>query len=191
MSDWIVLTTKPRFTMTLAETLREDGLEVWTPIESYVFRVPRMNAKRTIRRAGAPGYIFARVIHKDELETLAAMPVKPRRIVAGENKPAHAPFRLFRDDGKIITIADCALDEMRTWEAKRTPKRVADYAFPRNERVRVKEGPGSGKRGMVIRSTPAKTKILCIGDLYAFEIPTSHLEPDAIQSDQEPLLRAA
>lgn len=190
MSEWIILRTAGRSTLPLAESLAEDGYEVWTPVETIKVRVPSMNARRTVRLPIMRSYVFASVRHLVDLLQLAAMPVKPRR-GAGLMKPAHPGFSVLHAFGRIPLVAEADLAPLRTLEARRTPQKIAEYAFPRNEKVRVKQGIGCGKIGVVIRSTPAKTKILCTGDMRAFEISTSHLELDAIQTDQEPLPRAA
>lgn len=174
---WCILRCAGRSTLPLAASLAEDGFEVWTPVETITKRVPRMNARFTVRRPILPSYVFASDEHLVDLLQLAALPVKSRR-GAGLLLPAHASFTVLHAFGKIPLVDDRHLDELRKLEAKRAPKKIAAYAYPQNQRVRVREGVGAGKIGLVIRSTPAKTKILCTGDKRPFEIPTALLDPD-------------
>jgi hypothetical protein len=186
---WCILRTAGRHTLALAQSLAEDGFEVWTPIETRIVRVPRMNARREVRLALLPTYIFARAEHVVDLLQLAAMPVKPRR-GAGLRLPAHASFSLLHGHEGIPLVKDRHLVAMRDLEARRTPRKRAAYAFPRNREVRVREGICGGMVGTVIRSTEAKTS-LYFANGRKFEIPTSFLDPEALETDQEPSLRAA
>jgi hypothetical protein len=180
--DWIILRCAGRSTLPLAESLAEDGFEVWTPVETIKVNVPRMTVKREARRPIMPSYAFAGVAHLVDLLQLAAMPVKPRR-GAGFRLAAHPDFSVLHAFGRIPMVADRHLDELRKLEARRTPRKIAAYAYPKNQQVRVKPEGGStqGKVGIVIRSTPAKTQIICTGDRYPIEIPTSFLEPDSLE----------
>lgn len=177
MSDWCILRTSGRSTLALAESLAEDGYQVWTPVETVTKRVPRMNARRTIRQPILASYVFARAQHLVELLQLAAMPVKPRR-GAGLRKPAHPSFSVLHAFGRIPLVADLDFTRLRELEVRRTPRKIAPYAFPLNQEVRVTGGIAQGKVGLVIRSTPAKTKILCTGDKQMIEIPTMLLEKE-------------
>lgn len=180
MSDWCILRCSGRSTLPLAQSLAEDGFDVWTPVETVRIDVPRMTAKREVRRPILRSYVFARTAHLVDLLQLAAMPVKPRR-GRGLMEPAHVNFSVLHAFGRIPLVAEQHLAELRKLEARRTPRKIAAYAFPRNQLVRVKEGPAMGKIGVVVRSTPAKTKIFCIGDRFDVEIPTSLLEPNSLE----------
>lgn len=173
--DWCILRTASRLTLPLAESLAEDGYEVWTPVETVTVRVPRKNARREVRRPIMGSYVFAKAAYLIDLLQLAAMPVKPRR-GAGLLKPAHPSFSVLHAFGRIPVVAESDFVKLRELEAKRTPRKVAPYAFPINRAVRVKGGIGQGKVGLVIRSTPTKTKIFCTGDKRSLEIPTYLLE---------------
>lgn len=177
---WCILSTQGRSTLVLAESLAEDGFSVWTPIETRVVTVPRMTARREVRTPLMKGFVFAREQHLVDLLELAAMPVRARR-GAGLMKPAHARFSVLHAFGRIPLVKDQDLVELRRLEARRTPRKIAEYAYPRSQRVKVKDGPAQGKSGVVIKSTPAKTTILCTGYRHAFEIPTSFLEPDSLE----------
>lgn len=174
MSDWIILRTSGRHTMSLAESLAKDGYSVWTPIETKRIRVPRANARREVRLPIMPSYVFARVSHLIDLLQLAAMPVKPRR-GAGLRESAHAGFSVMHLKDRIPTIADRHLAELRKIEAKRTPIKRAPYAFPRNASVRVDGGIFGGMTGVVMRSTPKATTLRFEGG-FPVEIPTTMLE---------------
>lgn len=189
LDGWCILRTAGRSTLALATSLAEDGFDVWTPVETRIETVPRVNVKREIRLPIMRSYVFARAAHLVDLLQLAAMPVKPRR-GPRLHQPAHPSFSVLHAFGRIPLVADRHLEALRKIEARRTPRKVAAYAFPRNGSVRVKGGPFGGMVGVVIRSTPAKTMI-CFPQGWDTEIPTSLLEPNAISDDQQPILGIA
>ena len=176
MTDWCILRTSKRHTLRLAETLSVDGYESWTPVETKVERVPHSNAKREVRRPILAGFVFARSEHLIDLLQLAALPVKSR-LGAGLRERAHADFRVMRCFGKIPLVAERHLAKLREMEAKRTPRKLAAYSFPRNAAARVKEGVYGGMVGIVDRSNPKETK-LCFDGMWKVTIPTSLLEED-------------
>jgi hypothetical protein len=187
---WCILRTAGRSTMTLAATLAEDGFDVWTPLETIMVDVPRANVKRKVVRPIMKSYIFARAGHLVELINLSKMRVRPRR-GPGLIQPAHVSFSVLVAFGRIPLVAERDLADLRKLEARRTPRKIAPYAFPRNKIVRVNDGIAQGKVGVVVSSTAAKTKILCKGDRHTIEIPTSLLELSTIQTDQQPILGIA
>lgn len=177
VTKWIILRCAGRSTLPLAGSLAEDGFTVWTPVETFTVSIPRANVRRKIRRPILASYVFAADRHLVDLLQLAGMTVKPRR-GAGLLQPAHPDFNVLHAFGRIPLVAEVDLRELRRLEARRTPPPVAASAFAQEQRVRVKRGIGQGKVGIVIKSTPAKTKILCVGDRRPFEIATTLLDPE-------------
>jgi hypothetical protein len=177
-NDWCILRTSGRHTMSLAASLAADGYDVWTPIETRKVWIPSANAKREVRQAIMPSYVFARVAHLVDLLQLAAMPVKPRR-GAGSMEPAHAGFSVLHAFQRIPLVADRHLAELRKLEAKRTPVKRAAYSFPRNASARVSKGVFGGLVGVVIRSTPDAT-VLSFEGSFPVTIPTSLLALDGV-----------
>jgi hypothetical protein len=188
-NDWCILRTSGRHTMSLAQSLEEDGYDVWTPIETKTVRVPRANAKRKVRLPIMPSYVFAKVVHLVDLLQLAAMPVKPRR-GARCMDPAHPSFTVLHAFGGIPTIKDAHLDELRKLEAKRTPIKRAAYSFPADASARVKGGVFGGMVGVVVRSSPTET-ILRFDRGFPVGIPTSILELDGVSELDSAALIAA
>jgi transcription antitermination factor NusG len=170
VSDWLILRTAGRSTMTLAKTLATDGYEVWTPIETKTERCGRDRRRIEVQRPIMPTYVFARVQHLVDLLQLASMPVKPRR-GAGLREAAHASFHVLHAFGRIPLVYDKHLAELRRMEAKRTPIKRAAYAFPRNASAKVSGGAFGGMTGVVVRSTPAKT-VLRFNGGFPVELPT-------------------
>lgn len=176
MSDWIVLRCAGRSTLGLAASLAEDGFEVWTPVETSVKRVPRMNVRREVRLPIMRSYVFARAVHLVDLLQLAAMPVKPRR-GAGLMKPAHADFSVWHAFGGIPMVRDKDMAKLRAREVKLTPKKIAAYVLPQGAKARVNGGICSGLKGVVIRSKPTTTWIR-FGNSAPFELPTILLDEE-------------
>jgi hypothetical protein len=167
---WCVLRTKARHTLRLAQSLGEDGFEVWTPVETRTVRIPRVNVRRDVRLPIMPSYVFARARHLIDLIMLAGMPVKPRR-GAGLRKPAHEDFRVMRCPTGIPAVSDEDLRELRKIEAKRTPIQKAAKVIPSGSPVRVEGGSFGGMSGVVERGDRTHT-LVCFNDRYLVKIPT-------------------
>lgn len=176
-NGWCILRTSPRHTLGLAESLGHDGFDIWTPVETRMIRVPRVNARREVKLPIMPSYVFAKALHLIDLLELAAMPVKPRR-GRGLRDPAHADFSVMHAFGHIPLVADRHLTELRRLEAKRTPIKRAAYSFPRNARARVDGGAFGGLVGVVVRSSP-KSTVLRFDGGFPVELPTMLLEVPA------------
>lgn len=180
MNDWCILRTSGRNTMTLAASLAEDGYEVWTPIETRTIRIPRANVRREVRLPIMPSYVFAKAHQLVDLLELAAMPVKPRR-GARRMQPAHVRFSVLHVFDRIPLVADQHFTELRRIEAKRTPLKKAEKAFPMGAKVKVDGGSFGGLRGVVERSDRTHT-VVCFNDRYVIKIPTSLLNADDIKT---------
>ena len=76
-TDWFILRTAGRSTLSLAKTLAEDGFEVWTPARMQVIRVPRMNVRREVRLPLLPSFVFVRAPHLHDLLELASIGQAP------------------------------------------------------------------------------------------------------------------
>lgn len=185
---WCVLRTKSRHTLKLAQSLGEDGFEVWTPVETRTVRVPRMNVRRQIRLPIMPSYVFAKAAHLIDLIMLAAMPVKPRR-GAGLRQPAHEDFRVMRCPTGIPAVTDDDLAALRKIEAKRTPLKRAAASFRAGSAVRVEGGSFGGMSGTVESGDEAHT-IVCFNDRYLVKVPTCILSGN-VPGATEPVIGIA
>lgn len=187
-AGWIILRTSGRCTMRLAETLAEDGFEVWTPIETKVLHVPRMNSKRTVRLPIMPSYVFARAHSLMDLIELAGMDVKPRRRA---NQPAHSGFSVMRWNERIPVIDDHHLQSLRSIEARRSPRQKAQpFAVGLSVRVKSEGGSFAGMKGRVERSDSGDT-LVCFDNRMTVKISTSLLLPDEVGNERPRLGMAA
>lgn len=185
--DWCILRTSGRLTLRLAETLAEDGFEVWTPVETRKVRVPRANVRRDVTLPIMPSYIFARAVHLIDLIQMAGMTFKPRRAA---NKPAHADFSVMHYHDSIPLVGDAQLNALRTLEAKRAPRKKA-MRLPCGVEVQVKVEGGSfaGMKGRVERSDEVAT-LVCFDDRLTVKIATSLLQANGV-GDERPYVRSA
>lgn len=186
--SWIILRTRGRHTLRLVESLSEDGFEAWTPIETKIFHVPRLNSKRTVRLPIMPSYVFAGAHNLIDLIQLAAMKVKPRK----HHAPAHADFSIMRLHDRIPVIADGHLQSLRLLEAKRTPKMKALQRFASGVSVRVKIEGGSfaGMKGRVEQSDYGMT-LVCFDNRMTVKIDTSLLSIDELRIERPVIGMAA
>jgi transcription antitermination factor NusG len=175
--------------MRLAESLRDDGFETWTPIEERRIRIPRANVRRSVKLPIMPSYIFARAHHLVDLLQMANMPFKPRR---SRGQPAHVDFSVMHYHDTYPLIGEKQLQALRQLEAKRTPRARAHKVFGANVEVRVKVEGGSfaGMRGVVRRSDFGHT-LVCFDKRLEVKIPTSLLFEDEVSSDQPAATKAA
>ena len=178
---WCILRVRGSRTLRLAQSLAEDGFEVWTPTETRKVRVPKMNVRRDIVLPLMPSYVFARTRHLIVLLQLAALPVKPRR-GKGLRKPAHDAFQVMRCFGGIPTVTDKDLDALRALEARRTPRRRAERSFDKGAGVRVEGGSFGGLAGIVERSDQTHTMV-CFDGRLRVKIPTCILREDGVQDE--------
>ena len=183
-NGWCILRTSSRFTIPLAETLALDGYEVWTPIETRMVRVPRKHTKREVKLPIMPSYVFAKSHRLVDLLLLEDMPVKPRK-----DSGAHADFTVMRAFGEIPVVPDKHLAQLRTIEAKLTPKPKAEKTFDRGAVVKVASGIFGGMIGRVERSDPAHTLVYFDG--RPVKIPTLLLGPDGVCEPDTAVLRDA
>jgi len=187
-TGWIILRTSGRHTMRLAETLREDGYDAWTPIEHRTIRKPRSNVRRKIMLPIMPSYVFARAPHLIDLIQLSGMQVKPRaaKRKEGEDRPApHASFSVMHYHDHIPIIVDAHLQRLRELEAKLTPKPKAERALDAGVEVKVKIEGGSfaGMKGVVRKSDEGYT-LVCFDSRLSVKIPTFLLDQDSVGADQ-------
>lgn len=189
--------TSPRHTMKLAQTLAEDGFEVWTPTETRKIRVPRMNIRRDVVLALMPSYIFARADQAASLILLADANTKAllRKAEARKSRDfrigdvekftpdelarilaakTHEDFHVMKRPEGIPTVSDADLLALRKEEAKRTPLPKAAKAFRKGEDVRVEGGSFGGMSGSVERSDRTHT-LVCFNGRYVVKIPTTFL----------------
>lgn len=185
---WCVLRTKSRHTLRLAQSLGEDGYEVWTPVETRMIRVPRMNVRREVRLPIMPSYVFAKAIQVIDLIQLANMPVKPRR-GTGCRKPAHEDFRVMRSPAGIPAVSDEDLAELRKIEARLTPRKKAERSIAAGVSVRVDGGSFGGMSGIVESGDRGHT-LVCFNDRYLVKIPTSILL-ETVAGEHPPVLGVA
>jgi hypothetical protein len=170
MTSWLILRTAGSKTLKLAETLRADGYEAWSPVETRSIRIPRANVRRKVTLPIMPSYVFARDYHLIDLLELSALAVRPNGVPS---------FSVLHIHNKIPLIADEHLDELRAIQAKRTPRKIASEALPKGARVGVEGGSFSGMRGVVERSDTVHT-LVSFGGNYSVKISTGLFEKNEL-----------
>jgi transcription antitermination factor NusG len=196
IEGWFILRTQARHTVRLAESLAEDGFEVWTPIETRVERVGKSRRRVESRLPIMGTYVFAKARHLVDLLQLAAMPVKPRR-GAGLLQPAHAGFSVMRWRDKIPMVADRQLRELRRLQAKLSPARKpstatkkADEPLPVGMGVRLTRSGFQGLKGTIERSDRRYT-IVSISERFRVTLDTCLIDPDDLCETDIPAVSEA
>lgn len=153
---WCILRTASRSTLKLAESLAEDGYEVWTPIET---REPPKDAKKSKakdepeQRAILPTFLFAGFSQVSELVALSRSPSLHYRVWDSEKRrmvvKGHAAFSIFRHNGAYSRIPDFALSSLRAAERRRKPRGLVKM-FEVGAKVKLTEGVYTGLKGEVV-----------------------------------------
>ncbi|TXI87778.1 MAG: hypothetical protein E6Q40_04595 [Cupriavidus sp.] len=157
MTDWCILRTSGRSTLTLYAGLVEAGYDVWTPVETIARRIPRKNETQHKPMPIMPTYIFARSAHVPALFALIA---DPRRSLPD--------FSVLRYRERIPLIADNELQALRRREersrrSRQRGKKIDPYR--RGEMVKAPDGAFGGMSGVVINSD-GKTTWVNFGGLF-------------------------
>lgn len=168
-----ILRCAPASTMPLVKSLTRAGIEVWTPVEQIVRRVPRANIKRTIDTAMLPSYLFVQAIHIPHLIELMESPRKD-----------HREFHLFRHMGKIALIADDTLAPLRLLERKSRATVKADSPIKAGAIVRLEDGGFAGLSGVIEKPGTNFSSVRIEGFGSALKIANYYLLPNTEESDK-------
>jgi len=160
--DWCILQTSARHTLRLADSLLEDGFDVWTPVETRRIRVPRMNARRIVRLPIMPGFVFAK---SDRLNDILDLTHKK------------VGWRVMFVNGEPATVQDDQLEMLREAEHMVEPKRWTS-AFANGSEVRITKGSFAGTNGIVksCKGREAEIWVSIFGRHHRIKISTFNLQ---------------
>jgi len=172
---WIVLRCSGANTLKLANSLRAEGFDAWTPVETLKRREGPSRSRRKEVLPVMPSYIFARAHHLFALLSMSKDETNPT-----------SGFSVFRHHDRIPLIADGDLDPLRVAERKRTPfDKVAK--FTKGEMVKLLEGGFAGLQGVVELTRGQYTLVTFPGFPMPIKISTLLLKSDV----EQPMARAA
>ncbi len=169
MADsWCILRTKGSSTLRLARSLAIAGIEAWTPIEYQDRKSRKLGGRVETAIAVMPTYVFAHAKHLIDL--LAE---------ADAQFSAHPDFSVFRYADKFPLIRDKHLAGLRAIERKAAAENKP-VVFPRDESVRVPDGPFQGLTGRVIEDSKGKHTLVAFpGCNFPIEFASWQLEKAA------------
>jgi transcription antitermination factor NusG len=171
--EWIVLRTGSAQTLPLVRSLRDYGVEVWSPVKTISKRRPRSNERREVTVAILPSYVFARASHLADLMVAANRSVSP-----------HPPFSVFKYCGKVPIISDRSLENLRRIEKRALPEKAARQ-FKQGERVRITEGGFAGMTGIVKTGRGRYTMVLFPGFSMPIKVKSMLLVDEIDQPERE------
>lgn len=170
MSDWVILRTKGRDTLELAEKLARAKFMVWTPTHVERKHSPHNRLGVEIAAPLLPTFAFARARH---LHSLLAMSGAPRK--------ACPDFSVFHYMDQIPLIADNELDALRQVEERERlnslRRKPRARKFDSGDEIRIDQGAFAGMSG-IVEQDDGKFAMVLFGRT-AVKIATFMLEPRA------------
>jgi hypothetical protein len=181
---WCILRTSGRNTLALADHLKREGFEVWTPVDHQPRRLPRRKQRVERQAPLMPTFVFAKASALADLIALSEQPGRP------------IGFSLFRDGRRVPAIEDGELDALRGEETRSLARcrkamqagRRSTRVYARGETVRVPEGSFGGMTG-IVETSDGRFTLVCFGGAMSVKISTWLLAPD--ESYSGPAARAA
>lgn len=162
-TDWCILRVDPRMVSKVAESLSEQGLSVYAPMETYeqrrrTFREGRERIEVVARDRPLLGsYVFA-LLDTDQALDAARDNKAVREVMCKDGRPVRVPSLVIGS----FALAEACHDFDPTWKPPkvkaRTPKRggrrrkVREARFEAKTLVHLKAGPFSGFTGTVLRA---------------------------------------
>ena len=198
LSRWCILRTAGPRTLKLAKSLSDDDIIAWTPTATERKRKPR---SRTYTDREVPilaSFVFA-----------ASRDIRRLLVIEHSLSSAHPPFRVFRQDGDVPTVADAELGQLREvearlqheWEmflqreaeeAKRKHKKTRARAYVLGQRVRVHQPAFGGLTGEIVEIRKnGDLAIEFTGFVRGATIASCDVEPVHIDRDLSERTRAA
>lgn len=172
-NQWIVLRTASAQTLPLVRSLQSAGFTAWSPVKTISKRRPRSNERRDMTVAVLPSYVFACADHLTSLMIAASRSVSP-----------HPQFSVFKYCGKVPTISDRSLDNLRRIERRNMPEKAARQ-FKSGERVRITEGGFAGLTGIVKTGKGRYTMVLFPGFNMPIKVKSMLLLDESEAQPQE------
>lgn len=209
---WIILQTSSARTIPLFRSLRDDGIDSWTPVRTIWRPAPGqrrrlvMGQRRKMHEVDAPilpGFVFAGAQHVDELVAAALAPVSrhpafaifqiaDRAPIVGETAiaglrraeaEAAADAQARRDAQSRDEARRARAEQMRTDRERRKALRRERRDFAPGERVAVIDMPAmAGMTGEVRRSSGTMATIDFGGSLI-MQVEAWRVVPSALMDD--------
>jgi transcription antitermination factor NusG len=181
VKDWLILRCSGMHTLRLAHSLRDAGMEAWTPAEEIRKIVHGKIA--WVEVPMIPTFVFASSAHLGDLLRLTHTPAMTFRVWDADRQcmveKGHPFFRLFRVGEDIRTVPARELEPLQRIEGRRKRKpRGIPRAYHPGDRVRLTEGAYEGLRGVVIAIHGKQVEVDFPGSSLAFKVFPHVLIPD-------------
>lgn len=178
---WCILRTSARSTLRLAEAIRKEGIEAWTPSEVSKPRIPKRRARITLQEPILPRFVFA------DASRLADVLALSHRPFSG--------FTVMKLGAGHAVARESSLKWLREEEAERERKRLIAIDKEKREARRKsgspldigslvempKGGSWEGLSGVVERSDNRRT-VIDLGR-YSVEVETWQLANDVLSAE--------
>ncbi|RWQ12355.1 transcription termination/antitermination NusG family protein [Mesorhizobium sp.] len=135
---WFVLCIAHHAEKDVDKSLEKAGIERWFPVEKRLRNAPHAKRKVVYHVPALPGYVFVRVLNRDETWSALLNLDGVRAVLGGALGP--------------VPIAECKYLELKKkLEEKSTDEAVVEAAFPLGARVLIEEGPFASFPGTIDR----------------------------------------
>lgn len=159
---WYPVYTNPRAEKRAHELLLQKGLESYLPLHRQLKQWS--DRKKWVEEPLIKSYLFVKITPRQQTEVLVT--------------PGICRFLYF--SGKIASMPERQIEDMKLLLAHEHELEVSDYEFKEGEQVLVKAGPLKGLRGELISFRSQKRLIIRlehIGQSLLVQVPLAFIEP--------------
>lgn len=155
--QWFVLCIAHQAEKDVDKSLSDARIERWFPVEKRLRNAPHAKRKVAYTVPALPGYVFVRVVNRDEtwagLLTLEGV----RGVLGGALGP--------------VPVTECKYLELKKkLEEKSTDEAVVEAAFPLGARVLIEDGPFASFPGTIDRVMDEMRAVVMV-EIFGRETP--------------------
>ncbi len=161
LNSWYPVYTNPRAEKKAAFLLRQKGIETYLPLQKQLKQWS--DRKKWVEEPLIKSYLFVNIPEIQQMEVLTTRGIS----------------RFIYFSGKIASMPDRQIDQLKLLLASESELEVVDSAFVKGEIVRVIAGPLMGLSGELVEHHSQKRMILKldnIGPVVLVQIPAVFLE---------------
>ncbi|MER8941341.1 transcriptional antiterminator NusG [Mesorhizobium sp. M0915] len=156
--QWFVLCIAHHAEKDVDKSLGQAGVERWFPVEKRLRNAPHAKRKVVYHVPALPGYVFVKVLNRDETWAALLTLEGVRAVLGGASGP--------------VPVAECKYLELKKkLDEKSTDEAVVEAAFPVGARVRIEDGPFASFGGSIEKLVDGQRAIVLV-EIFGRLAPT-------------------